>query len=286
MDSVQESSRCKQTKPSLWPTRPAGRIRDHSPVARAGLSPGLAWYAPRAIASRTPVQALAKDQTTGGREIARKGSPRPAAVPRTRHTQIEQALVERTHRERPLTAVDSTQIAIGSWQTAVGSTQSAVSEGGDIAHAHARNDTTPRPPRPVEECTDPDTRRTNPTGTPRPGQRSRTGPAPAPARPWTPDGPTRRTDSTTATAASAVAVGAQARQPRQPRPRQHTPTPATPAPVAAGPNPNRHDASTRQHTLTSATPASVAASLNPNRHDAPLRQHTGPQPLTMPSLPA
>ena len=64
-------------------------------------------------------------------------------------------------------------MAVGSWQHAVA--QHAVSEGGDTAHAHARNDTPPRPPRPVDDCTDLGTRRTHPTGTPRPGPYSRTG---------------------------------------------------------------------------------------------------------------
>ena len=175
MDSVQESSRCKQTKPSLWPTRPAGRIRDHRPVSGQGvLSPGLAWYAPRAIGTRLPGRESQKDGLgTVEREIARKGSPQPEAVPRTRHTHRTNTLMGRTHRERPLTPVDSTQSAVGKWQYC--STQHAVPEGGDTAHAHARNDTPPAWPHPVEDCTGLDTRRTHPTGTPRPGQRSRTG---------------------------------------------------------------------------------------------------------------
>ena len=110
-----------------------------------------------------------------GREIARKGSPQPAAVPRTRHTQTEQTHAGRTHRERPLTAVSSTESAVGKWQYSARSTQYAASEGGDTAHAHARNDTHPAWPHPVDDCTGLDARRTRPTGTPRPGQCSRSG---------------------------------------------------------------------------------------------------------------
>ena len=94
-------------------------------------------------------------------------TPTGGSAPNEAHTPTS-TLVERTHRESPLTAVDSTQSAVGKWQH-------AAPEGGDTAHAHARNDTPPRPPHPVEECTGPDARRTRPTGTPRPGQRSRSG---------------------------------------------------------------------------------------------------------------
>ena len=171
MDSVQESSRCKQTKPSLWPTRPAGRIRDHSPVARAGLSPGLAWYAPRAIASRTPSPGLSEGPDHGGREIARKGSPQPAAVPRTRHTHQ----TDNTRRkDTPGTPTDrSRQHAIGSWQMAVLSTQHRKEV---KPHMHTPATTHPQDRHAQwKSCTGPDTRRTHPTGTPRPGQRSRSG---------------------------------------------------------------------------------------------------------------
>ena len=196
MDSVQESSRCKQTKPSLWPTRPAGRIRDHSPVARAGLSPGLAWYAPRAIASRTPVQALAKDQTTGeGRSPGRDHPNRRQCPERGTHTDR----TDTRGKDTPGTPTDRSrqharhrQLAMANGSTAARSTQHAVSEGGDTAHAHARNDTPPRPPRPVEELHRP-RHSANPPDrhTPTPATRGgRSGPAPdALAAPTAPQPP-------------------------------------------------------------------------------------------------
>ena len=268
MDSVQESSRCKQTKPSLWPTRPAGRIRDHSPVARAGLSPGLAWYAPRAIASRTPVQALAKDQTTGGREIARKGSPQPAAVPRTRHTQIEQALVERTHRERPLTPVNSTQSAVGKWQSAARSTQHRKEV---TPHMH-----TPATTHPQDRHTQWTTAATLALGEPArpahpdPARTAEPAPAPAPARSWTPDGPARHTDRTPASTALRCVGRAGSVSPgpgNTPRPPPHRP-PSLPArtPTDTAPDP--------------ATPPRKHATA-PSPPPAARPKPTGPQPATL-----
>ena len=180
MDSVQESSRCKQTKPSLWPTRPAGRIREPSARSRVRWSqPGARMVCPTCYRDSLPGRESQKDGLgTVKREIARKGSPQPAAVPRTRHTHQ----TDNTRRkDTPGTPTGpsrqyadcSQQHAIGSWQIAV--SQHAVSEGGDTAHAHAHNDTPPRQPHPGEERTAPDTRRTHPTGTPHPGQDSRSG---------------------------------------------------------------------------------------------------------------
>ena len=94
-------------------------------------------------------------------------------------------------------------------------------------------------------------------------------PAPAPARPWTPDGPARRTDSTPTTTASTVAVGAQARQPRQPRPRQHTPTPTTPAPVAASLNPAPSRLGSGREPLETAASPSLPPAARPKTSPAP-----------------
>ena len=108
MDSVQESGRCKQTKPSLWPARLAGGSRDHSPVARAGLSPGLAWYAPRAIGTRSQ----AEEATVTDSEPRSEGSPgrdhpnrrqcpergTPPAPPRRIRTTPEGTHGKRAHR--------------------------------------------------------------------------------------------------------------------------------------------------------------------------------------------
>ena len=223
-------SRLSQASGLLAPL--AGSETTRPALGSGGAQPGACMVCPTCYRDSLPGRESQKDGLgTVKREIARKGSPQPEAVPRTRHTHQTNTHVGRTHRERPLTAVDSTQIAVG--KSAVGKyavTQHAVSEGGDTAHAHARNDTPPRPPHPVEERTAPDTRRTHPTGTPRPGQRSRTGSGSGSA-PWTPDGPARRTDSTpaaAATATAAAAVTAQARQPRQPRQARNALTCSTP----------------------------------------------------------
>ena len=254
MDSVQESSRCKQTKPSLWPTRPAGRIRDHSPVARAGLSPGLAWYAPRAIGTRSQAEKARRTDSEpwSGRSPGRDHPNRRQCPERGTHTKPT-THAGRTHRERPLTPVDSTQIGsqqYGNRQLAVGSTQHRKEV---TPHMH-----TPATTHPQDRHTQRTAATTLALGEPTPpahpdpasAAEPAPAPAPAPARPWTPDGPARRTDSsttTTAAASTAVAVAvavatAQAHQTRQPRPRQHTPTTATPASVAASPNPDRHSA--------------------------------------------
>ncbi len=277
-------SRLSQASGRLAPL--AGSETTRPALGSGGAQPGACMVCPTCYRDSLPGRESQKDGLgTVEREIARKGSPQPEAVPRTRHTQIEQALVERTHRERPLTAVSSTQSAVGKWQYSAPSTQHAVSEGGDTAHAHARNDTPPRRPHPVDDCTGLDARRTHPTGTPRPGQSSRTGSGSGSGS-WTPDGPARRTDSTPAppptlhaapTTAAAVAATAQARQPRQPRPRQHATTPATPASVAASLNPDRHG--TRPgNTTAKARHRTVAAVCSPTQTDLAPAANPG-QPL-------
>ena len=218
------ASRLSQASGLLAPL--AGSETTRPALGSGGAQPGACMVCPTCYRDPLPGRESQKDGLgTVKREIARKGSPQPEAVPRTRHTHPTNTLMGRTHRERPLTPVDSTQI--GSWQMAVGSTQHAVPEGGDTAHAHARNDTPPRPPRPADGCTDPDTRRTHhPTGTPRPGQPSRSGSgsgsAPAPA-------PARRTDAPQPPPHFPL--------PLPPRPRRHA-SPVAPAP-ATHPDP-RH----------------------------------------------
>ncbi len=177
MDSVQESSRCKQTKPSLWPTRPAGRIRDHQARSRVrgcsarglhGMPHVLSGLAPR------PRKPEGRTRNRGAGDRPEGITPTGGSAPNEAHTH-QTGTMERTHRERPLTAVSSTQSAVSRLAVSIGSRQYAVSEGGDTAHAHARNDTPPRPPHPGEERSNLGTRRTHPTGKPRPGQGSRTG---------------------------------------------------------------------------------------------------------------
>ena len=235
MDSVQESSRCKQTKPSLWPTRPAGRIRDHSArySGQGVLSPGLAWYAPRAIGSRTPrPRSLSEgpDQEGKRRSPGRDHPNRRQCPERGTHRSNRQHV----GKDTPGTPTDrSRQYAIGSWQLAVlaHTTQYAVSEGGDTAHAHARNDTPPTQPHPVDDCNAPDTRANPPPDRhtpPRPAQPAVAAPVPAPAR-------ARRTDRTPAATAAAAAATA-ARHCRCDR--AGTPAPSAPAP-ATHPDP-RH----------------------------------------------
>ena len=181
MDSVQESSRCKQTKPSLWPTRPPGSIRDHPPVARAGLNPGLAGM-PHVLSGLAPRPRKHQRRTRnqGARDRPEGITPTGDSAPNEAHTPSDR---HTRGKDTPETPTDRNQqyaeIAVSSQQSAVSSQQSAqqyaVSEGGDTAHAHASNDQPPRPPHPVEGSTDPDTRRTHPTSTPQTGQDSRSG---------------------------------------------------------------------------------------------------------------
>ena len=180
MDSVQESSRCKQTKPSLWPTRPAGRIREPSARSRVRWCSARGSHGmPHVLSGLAP-----RPRKPEGRTRNREARDRPEGITPTGGSAPNEAHTPNQHtrgKDTPGTPTGpsrqyadcSQQHAIGSWQIAV--SQHAVSEGGDTAHAHAHNDTPPRQPHPGEERTAPDTRRTHPTGTPHPGQDSRSG---------------------------------------------------------------------------------------------------------------
>ena len=294
MDSVQESSRCKQTKPSLWPTRPAGRIREPSARSRVRWCSARGSHGmPHVLSGLAP-----RPRKPEGRTRNREARDRPEGITPTGGSAPNEAHTPNQHTRRKDTLGTPTdrsqQHAIGSWQMAVGSAQYRKEV---TPHMHTPTTTHPQDRHTQGKSTPPPTLG-EPTRPAHPDPASAAepapppAPAPAPARSWTPDGPARRTDrtdrtpTTTAAAATAASVAtAQARQPRQPRPRSDTPTPATPAPVAASPNPNRHGDPTRQHTAAPAPHHSVAACLNRDRDGTPLRRHTGPQPRTTPSLP-
>ncbi len=266
-------SRLSQASGRLAPL--AGSETTRPALGSGGAQPGARMVCPTCYRDSLPGRESQKDGLgTVKREIARKGSPQPEAVPRTRHTHQTNTLMGRTHRERPLTAVSSTQSAVGSWQIAVGSTQYRKEV---TPHMHTPATTHPQDRHTQWKSAPPPTLG-EPTRPAHPTPASPAEPAPAPARSWTPDGPARRTNSTTATAASTVAaavavvVNAQARQPRQPRPRQHTPTPAASASVADCLNPNRNGAPARRQSPTPGTPASVADGLKPK----PLRSRMSP----------
>ncbi len=269
MDSVQESSRCKQTKPSLWPTRPAGRIRDHQARSRVrGAQPGARMVCPTCYRDSLPGRESQKDGLgTVKREIARKGSPQPEAVPRTRHTHPTDTLVGRTHRERPLTAVSSTQSAVGKWQHSANPVRSTQHRKEVTPHMHTPATTHPQD-RHAQWKSAPAPTLGEPTrpAHPSPGQSSRTGSGSGSGSGSTLDagrpGPPHRQHHRRFHCRCRFRCG---------RDRAGTPAPSAPAPVGDAPTP--------------ATPASVAASPNPNRRCTLLRQHTGPQPLTTPSPP-
>ncbi len=286
-------SRLSQASGRLAPL--AGSETTRPALGSGGAQPGARMVCPTCYRDSLPGRESQKDGLgTVEREIARKGSPQPEAVPRTRHTHPTDTLMERAHRERPLAPVSSTQSAAGSWQIAVGSTQYRKEVTPHMhtpatthpQHGHAQR--TAATTLALGEPTRPANPRPASPAEPAPAPGPAPAPAPAPARPWTPDGPARRTNSTTAAAASTVAaavavvVNAQARQPRQPRPRQHTPTPATPATVAASLNPDRHGA--RPGNTTAKTRhRTVAAACSPTQTNLAPASDLG-QPLASSSL--
>ncbi len=142
-----------------------------------------------------------------------------------------------------------------------------------------------------KSCTAPDARRTHPTGTPHPGQRSR-GPGSGSGSGSTLDagrpGPPHRQHPNTRLPSTPLPLplpplNAQARQPRQPQPRQHTPTTATPASVAASPNPDPSRLGSSREPLANCSLA-VADRLQLNRRPAPDPASDLGQPLASSSL--
>ena len=263
MDSVQESSRCKQTKPSLWPTRPAGRIRDHSgPLARArGAQPGARMVCPTCYRDSLPGRESNSDGLgTVEREIARKGSPRPAAVPRTRHTPNRQHTQEghTGNAHWPQSTARNRQLANGSTQHAARSTQHRKEV---TPHMH-----TPATTHPQDRHTQRTAATTltlgepTPPAHPAPASAAEPAPAPAPARLRLRLDPGRRTVRPAAPTAP------------QPPPLPLPIPPPLPLPLPLSLRPHRHtrpaSPGPRKHTPTPATPASVAASPNPDRHGA------------------
>ncbi len=123
MDSVQESSRCKQTKPSLWPTRPAGRIRDHQARSRVrGCSARGLHGMPHVLSGLAP-----RPRKPEGRTRNREAGDRPEGITPTGGSAPNEAHTPNRHtrgKDTPGTPTDrSQQYAIGSWQMAVRITQ-------------------------------------------------------------------------------------------------------------------------------------------------------------------
>ena len=106
-------SRLSQASGRLAPL--AGSETTRPALGSGGAQPGACMVCPTCYRDSHPGRESQKDGLgTVEREIARKGSPQPEAVPRTRHTPPNSKDTGRTPRERPLAPVDSTQFAVSS----------------------------------------------------------------------------------------------------------------------------------------------------------------------------
>ena len=221
-----------------------------------GSQPGARMVCPTCYRDSLPGRESQKDGLgTVKREIARKGSPQPEAVPRTRHTHRSNRHSWKGHTEnahRPQAAV--------SRQTQYAAPKEVNTHMHTPATTNPQDSRTQRTAAATLALGEP-TRPAHPTPA-APG--SQTGSAPA--RPC-------RTDGTPVAAATSAAAATA--QTHQSRPRSDTPTPATPASVAASLNPNRNGARSRLHTPAPAAHRSVAASPNPDRRGAFFGDTTG-----------
>ena len=116
------ASRLSQASGLLAPL--AGSETTRPALGSGGAQPGARMVCPTCYRDSLPGRESQKDGLgTVKREIARKGSPQPEAVPRTRHTHQTDT---HTRKDTPGTPTDrSRQYAIGSCQMAVLSTQYA-----------------------------------------------------------------------------------------------------------------------------------------------------------------
>ncbi len=180
----------------------AGSETTRPALGSGGLSPGLAWYAPRAIGTRSQAEKARRTDSEpwSGRSPGRDHPNRRQCPERGTHTQPTHTQEGHTGNAHPLTAVSRLQSAsaVGKWQHAARSTQHRKEVTPHMhtpatthpQHGHAQWKTAPAPT--LGEPTRP--------AHPAPASPADPAPAPAPARPWTPDGPARRTNSTPAPA--------------------------------------------------------------------------------------
>ncbi len=276
MDSVQESSRCKQTKPSLWPTRPAGRIRDHQARSRVrGCSARGLHGMPHVLSGLAP-----RPRKPEGRTRNREAGDRPEGITPTGGSAPNEAHTPNRHthgKDTPGTPTDpSRQYADCSQQSAVSSQQSQQLQSRSTQY---RKEVTPHMHTPA--TTHPQDRHTQWKTAPGPTLGEPTRPAhPTPASPAEPAPAPVRLDPGRRTARPAAPTAPQ--PPPLPLPLslplwarrrassdssgpgRDTPTPATPASVAASPNPDRHDARPG-NTTAKARHRSVAAACSPTQ---------------------